>query len=168
MKWGVPGGQASDKAYGTLIALGVLLGLPLIVFGMFAFPAEARDSMQSFFFGGLWNYVGSLFLAGAYVALIVRLCRKPGAWTKPFAAVGRMAFTNYLAQSVICTLLFYGTVSPYPLFGRLGYAEQMLVVVAVWALQLAWSPWWLKRFRMGPMEWLWRWFSYGTRPALRR
>ncbi|MEM1446793.1 MAG: DUF418 domain-containing protein [Planctomycetota bacterium] len=168
MKWGVPGGQASGKAYGTLIALGAVLGLPLIVLGMLAFPAESRDSMQSFFFGGLWNYVGSVFLAGGYVALLVLLCRKPGVWTKPLAAVGRMSLTNYLAQSVVCTLLFYGTVSPFPLFARLGYAEQMLVVVAVWALQLAWSPWWLKRYRMGPMEWLWRWWSYGTQPALRR
>ncbi|MEM8783796.1 MAG: DUF418 domain-containing protein, partial [Planctomycetota bacterium] len=167
MKWGVLSGQAPGKAYGTLLTLGVVLGLPLIVWGMFAFPADARDSMESFFFGGLWNYVGSLFLAGGYVALVVMLCRNAGAWAKPVAALGRMSLTNYLLQSVICTLLFYGTINPYPLFGWLGYATQLLVVLGVWALQLAWSPWWLRRFRMGPMEWLWRWVGYGKRPGLR-
>ncbi len=168
MKWGVLGGQASKTTYRALIASGGLPGLPLIVIGMFVFPADQRDTMDGFFVGGLWNYVGSLFLALAYLAIVVLLCRRPAGWTKPLAAVGRMALTNYLMQSLICSLIFYGTISPYPLFGRLGYTEQMLVVVAIWALQLAWSPWWLARFRMGPMEWLWRWFSYGRRPALSR
>jgi uncharacterized protein len=61
--------------------------------------------------------------------------------------------------------LFYGY--GFNLFGRLDYAWQLLVVVTVWALQLIVSPWWLRHFQFGPVEWLWRWLTYGKRPAMR-
>jgi uncharacterized protein len=74
------------------------------------------------------------------------------------ASVGRMAFSNYLAQSLICTFLFYGWgLGLWGSFDRSGLA---LVVVAVWIAHLAWSPWWLARFRFGPAEWLWRTMTY--------
>jgi uncharacterized protein len=77
-----------------------------------------------------------------------------------------MAFTNYLMQSLICTTLFYGY--GFGLFGRLGYAEQLLVVLAVWALQLVISPIWLRSFYFGPMEWVWRSLTYWRpQPMLR-
>jgi len=82
------------------------------------------------------------------------------------AAAGRMAFSNYIAQSLICTTLFYGY--GFGLFGRLDYAEQLLVVAAVWAAQLAWSPWWLARFHFGPAEWAWRSLTYWRRQPFRR
>jgi uncharacterized membrane protein YeiB len=75
-----------------------------------------------------------------------------------------MALTNYLMQSVICMVVFYG----YGL-GRWGMprAEQVLFVVLVYAAQIAFSHWWLARFRYGPMEWLWRGFTYRQVPPLR-
>ncbi len=85
----------------------------------------------------------------------------------PLAAVGRMALTNYLMQTVICTLIFYG--HGFGLYGRLDRVEQLGVVLAIWVLQLVVSPWWMKRFRIGPAEWFWRSASYlklqGVRPA---
>jgi len=81
------------------------------------------------------------------------------------AAVGRMAFTNYIAQSVLCSLIFYG--HGLGLFERVGGAACVGVVAGIWALQLAWSPWWLARFRFGPLEWLWRTLSYGHRQPMR-
>ena len=75
-----------------------------------------------------------------------------------------MALTNYIAQSVIGTWVFYG----YGL-GQWGMprAQQLLYVLLVFALQALLSHWWLARFRYGPMEWLWRWATYGRRPAMR-
>ena len=81
------------------------------------------------------------------------------------AAAGRMALTNYVAQSVVCTLVFYG--HGLGLFARLGRPEQLGVVAAVWILQLLWSPWWLARFRFGPLEWAWRTATYMKRQRLR-
>ena len=79
-----------------------------------------------------------------------------------FAPLGRMALSNYISQSIICTLIFYG-------YG-LGYYQQLPRVwhipfaVALIALQTAFSTWWLKRYSMGPAEYIWRWLTYGKRP----
>lgn len=81
-------------------------------------------------------------------------------------AVGRMALTNYLMQTVLCTTFFYG----YGLgwFGYLSRSQLLLVVAGVWALELAWSAPWLRVFQFGPAEWLWRWLTYLRRPPLLR
>ena len=82
------------------------------------------------------------------------------------AAVGRMALTNYLAHSVLCTTLCYGHGFGY--FGYLSRGQQWCVVFAIWALQLWWSPVWLRHFRFGPAEWVWRCLTYGARQPWRR
>jgi uncharacterized protein len=81
------------------------------------------------------------------------------------APAGRMALTNYLLQSVVGTLLFYQY--GLGLWGQVSRAWQFALVIAVFALQLVFSRWWLRRFRFGPVEWLWRWATYGHRPAMR-
>ncbi len=82
-----------------------------------------------------------------------------GQWIKSrFVAVGRMAFTNYILQTLFCTGLFYG--SGFGLFGELDRWQQVPVVFGVWALQLWYSPIWLRSFRFGPLEWFWRSLTY--------
>ena len=73
-------------------------------------------------------------------------------------AVGQMALTNYLMQSVLCTLFFFGYGLGF--YERLAFHQLYLVVFAVWVLQLAYSPIWLRHFRFGPVEWLWRSLTY--------
>ena len=97
-------------------------------------------------------------LANAAVLLMIV---KVGAlrWiTKPLAAVGQTALSNYLGTSVICTLIFNG----YGLkqFGQLQLYQLFYVVALVWAFNLIASPIWLKYFRFGPVEWLWRSLTY--------
>lgn len=94
------------------------------------------------------------FMILGWACLILLLAKPGGALTTRIAAAGRMAFTNYLMTSLICTTLFYG----YGLgwFGTLSRAQLYLVVLAMWALMLLWSKPWLARFRYGPFEWLWR------------
>jgi uncharacterized protein len=86
--------------------------------------------------------------------------------TRAFAAVGQMAFTNYLLHTIICTTIFYG--HGLGLFGQLERTGQITLVAAVWVFQLILSPLWLRRFRFGPFEWLWRSLTYGQRPLFRR
>ncbi|KFN44824.1 hypothetical protein N789_02070 [Arenimonas oryziterrae DSM 21050 = YC6267] len=109
-----------------------------------------------------------LMLALAYGATLVLALQGPAgdglrAWLAP---AGRMALTNYLTQSVLGTLLFlhYGL----GLWGQVGRAGQVGLVLAIYALQLVFSRWWLSRFKYGPMEWLWRAITYWQWPALRR
>jgi uncharacterized protein len=82
------------------------------------------------------------------------------------AATGQMALSNYLAQSVIFSVLFYN--SGFGLFGRMGSAAAALLGMSVFAAQLVFSDWWLGRFRFGPAEWLWRSLTYGRRQPFRR
>lgn len=95
----------------------------------------------------------------AWASLIILLMRPGGMLTTRIAAAGRMAFTNYLGTSLICTTLFYGY--GFGWYGELSRAEVYLVVFAVWALMLLWSKPWLERFSYGPLEWLWRSLARG-------
>jgi len=83
-----------------------------------------------------------------------------------FAAAGQMALSNYLAQSVIFSVLFYGF--GFGLFGRLGSAITALIGAAVFAGQLVASYVWLRRYRFGPAEWLWRSLTYGRWQPMRQ
>lgn len=100
-----------------------------------------------------------------WACLIILLARPGGALTGRVAATGRMAFSNYLLTSVICTTIFYG----YGLgwFGYLSRAQIYLVVPLVWALMLLWSKPWLAHFRYGPLEWLWRSLARGRFEPIR-
>ncbi|MGJ3647174.1 DUF418 domain-containing protein [Sphingomonas sp. GlSt437] len=94
-----------------------------------------------------------------WACLIVLLARRGGWLVRRLETAGRMAFSNYLASSLICTTLFYGY--GFGWYGALQRWQLMLVVAAVWALMLAWSQPWLARFRYGPAEWLWRSLARG-------
>ncbi|GGF84992.1 DUF418 domain-containing protein [Alteromonas lipolytica] len=83
---------------------------------------------------------------------------------KALVAVGQMALTNYLSQSIVGAVLFYG----FGLYGVLNGAEIMLVVFAVWFFQLTVSSIWLQYFRFGPFEWLWRSLTYGQSQPFKR
>jgi uncharacterized protein len=85
---------------------------------------------------------------------------------RPFAAVGRMALTNYLLQSILCTLFFYHYTTG--LYGKVGPALGLIPTVVLYGLQVPFSNWWLSRYRFGPMEWIWRGLTYGKLPTLRR
>lgn len=106
----------------------------------------------------------TLFYATALI-LITRFGLK--ALTMIFVPVGRMAFTNYLTQTLIMVTLYYAPWGPM-WFGTHSPAEMWMVVGAVWIAQLIWSPLWLSVFSMGPLEWLWRCLTYGRMVAIRK
>ena len=83
---------------------------------------------------------------------------------RPFTAVGRLALTNYLLQSIICTTLFYSW--GFGLYGRVHPLLGFVPTIAIYAGQVMVSIWWLRHFGAGPMEWLWRRLTYGVRPML--
>jgi uncharacterized protein len=81
-------------------------------------------------------------------------------------AVGRMALTCYLTETVLCTTLFYSY--GLGMFGGLSRVQDLLVVFAVWLVLLVMAPLWLQVFRMGPVEWVWRCLAeFRLRPLLR-
>ncbi len=84
-----------------------------------------------------------------------------------FAAPGRMALSTYIGETLIAQwVLFPGFA--LGLHGKVSIAECWLIALGIAVVLTAFSTWWLRRYRMGPLEWLWRWFTYGKRPALKR
>ena len=100
-------------------------------------------------------------LSLGYVATIVLLWQDER-WQRrlmPFSYVGRMALTNYLLQSLICTTIFYSY--GLGLYGRVGPILDLVLAIVIYSLQVPFSKWWLSSHRYGPMEWVWRRLTYG-------
>ncbi|ODS62815.1 MULTISPECIES: DUF418 domain-containing protein [unclassified Arenimonas] len=133
--------------------------LPTMDFGRLDLTASTAQSLQM---------LGGAVMALAYLAWFVRGLQSPvlGRWLGLLAPAGRMALTNYLMQSLVCTTIFYGYGLGY--FEQLPRAWQPLFVLTLFGLQVALSHWWLARFRFGPMEWLWRAATYLQLPPMRR
>jgi uncharacterized protein len=164
----------------TLRFLGVcvavtLFGYAVQVWGSTIWP-RVRAQPESLLTLQAWNPRGIIFTALdqtdraeglVYAALLLLLFQtlRGKRWLAPLAAVGRMGLTTYLTQSIVCTTLFYS----YGLgwFGKVGYTGMAAITVTLFAVQLAASTWWLRRFRFGPVEWMWRTLTYGHRPAMR-
>jgi uncharacterized protein len=112
-------------------------------------------------------YLGLIAMAGFYLSAIVLLWREP-TWRHRLARlapVGQMALTNYLTQSLIYLLLFYGF--GLALLGRVGATACLALSIVIFGGQIFLSSWWLRRFRYGPAEWLWRSLTYGARQPMR-
>jgi uncharacterized protein len=159
-KLGVFSAARSRRLYAWMVAAGLLVGMALVLEGVRADVAHRWDGAWSMFFGPQWNYAGSVFVALAYVGGVMLACRAHAfaALQRRLAAVGRMALSNYIGQTVVCAVVFHGF-APWT-FMQTGRSTQALMVLVVWGLQLALSSWWLERFRFGPLEWLWRSLSY--------
>lgn len=159
-KLGLFSAKRSAALYRTLIAVALLVGVPAILYGMHRNFATGWDVRYSFFFGWQFNYWGSLIVSMGWIGLVMLVCQRSAltALTRPFAAVGQMAFTNYILQTVICTTIFYG--HGFGLFGQVERTGQVAIVAGVWVFQLLVSPVWLRYFLFGPLEWLWRSLTY--------
>jgi uncharacterized protein len=146
--------------YTTMVITGALLGLPIVWYGVHRVSASGWTFPYGFIADQEYNYVGSLFVCFAWVGVVMLAC-KSGALvpvTRRLAAVGRMAFSNYIFHTLVCTTLFYGY--GFALFGKVERTTQVGIVVATWAFQLIVSPIWLRHFYFGPLEWLWRSLTY--------
>ncbi len=161
MKMGVFSGQRSRRFYLWLVAIGYGVGLPLMVFDARELIAHKFSGTYQFHGGIFYNYLfGSLIVALGHVGMLILLV-KSGAlkWlTDRLAAVGRMALSNYLTHSIVCTTLFYGY--GFNLFGTINRTGLAAIVLIIWVSQLLISPIWLRDFRFGPAEWLWRSLTY--------
>jgi len=169
MKWGVLSGRRSLRFYGTLLAIGYGIGFPMVYFGGKQLEAHDFDFVYMFRQDCHFNYVGSIFVALGHIGLLMLIC-KTGvlrAITNALAAVGRMALTNYLTHSLVLSIIFFGW--GFGLWGSMRRVETLWVIGGIWAFQLIMSPIWLKTFRFGPAEWLWRSLTYWKpQPMLRR
>lgn len=110
--------------------------------------------------------IGRIFTMFGHIALIMLFCKMPLflSLKRAFAAVGKMALTNYLMHSFIALVVFVG----FKQYGLWERYQLYYLVVAIWVFQLVISSLWLRYFRFGPIEWIWRYLSYRHRPRFRK
>ena len=160
--------QEFPRLYQRLRWVALPLGLAMMLASFWMLPSADFGRMD--FTWGVANMLAmlaGLLMCLGYVGWVIRGLQS-GPWARRLqllAPAGRMALTNYLTQSIVCTLVFYGYGLGY--FEQLPRAWQVPFVLALFALQVAFSHWWLARFRFGPAEWVWRAATYGARPAMR-
>jgi uncharacterized protein len=137
---------------GWLLAGGLLLGIPMHTASLILTFAAGKYS----FLAAAPHLCGEIAIGVVYLTLLTGWAQTDRArWLQDrLKAVGRLALTNYLGQTVICTAIFYSF--GFGLYGTLGRPATLLVVLGVWLLQLLVSPLYLKVFRIGPVEWVWR------------
>jgi uncharacterized protein len=165
-KLGVFSGERSNAFYVKLVLIGYGVGLAANTFSAWNLIRIRWDPVEAGFFNTTYD-VGRLTIGLAHAGLIILLCKNGlMSWlTRPLAAVGQMAFTQYVMQSIICSTIFYGY--GFGLYGKLQRYEQFYVVLGVWAFALVSSPIWLRYFRFGPLEWLWRSLTYWKKQPFR-
>lgn len=160
---------AHRRLFARLLWIGGPLGLAITLASVMIDPNPHTGGSQPMgraLFAMTLHMLAAPLMALAYMALVVFALQRGGRWLRGLAPAGRMALSNYLMQSLVGTLVFYGY--GLGLWGQVARAWQVLGVVAVFALQLQLSRWWLARFRYGPVEWLWRAFTYWRWPPMRR
>jgi uncharacterized protein len=154
----------SYRFYTLMTLFGFAVGLPVNAWEVYRFNVSGYDIFSTI----MPTYdAGRLGCAFGYMGLVMLFC-KSGilSWLRAsLAAVGRMALTNYLAHSIICALIFTGV--GFGLVGELERYQLYYVVAGIWLVQLIVSPLWLRHYRFGPAEWLWRSLTYGARQPMR-
>jgi uncharacterized protein len=146
------------------VALGV--AVPLTVLGLTSCVLTGWDSYGLWVLSDQIIYWFGIVMSLAWVSIVMLACRNGcRSWFgRSLAAVGRLALTNYLLQSLLGTFIFYG--HGLGLYGTVDRTGQFAVAAGIWALQLLASPLWLRYFRYGPAEWLWRSLAYGRPPRV--
>ncbi len=168
-KTGILTGDASARVYWWMLIVGLGIGLLLSWLRLHekmdnrfngylltkSIRFEYYELSRSFRSIGIFGLIMLLFKSGWFKWLFSLL--------RP---VGQMAFTNYLMQSFLCGLLFFGI--GFGMYGELERYEIYFVVAAIWAVQIAWSHLWLRFFLFGPLEWLWRSLTYWKKQPIRK
>ncbi|GJM14022.1 MAG: hypothetical protein DHS20C12_24250 [Pseudohongiella sp.] len=165
-KWRMLDASRSSRDYWLLVIVGIGLGLPLNYLETATFISSGFEIYWAGGFRPSYD-VSRLSLAVGYIGIIMLICKHAlfPLFRSALAAVGQLALTNYLAQSIICNFIFMGF--GLGLFGELQRYQAYLVVLGVWLFQIVFSLLWLRLYRFGPAEWLWRSLTYKKSQPLR-
>lgn len=162
--WTRPAGPAKDRG-GRIAVICYLSGLGLMAVSLGISPDVSPVRIDAVFAAvNVLNMLAGLAMSLGMFFGLRWLWARPAAQAQMarLAPLGRMALSNYLGQSLVCTLVFCGYGLGY--FQQLPRAWHIPFAAALIAAQTVFSTWWLNRFTMGPAEYIWRWLTYGKRP----
>jgi uncharacterized protein len=153
--------EAHRVLFRRLLIWGLLIGLTgNLLYATLVMPISRIYLTGTLLLATTAHTIGAPLLMLAYVSAFCLLALNPvwGKRLQALAPLGQMALTNYLMQSIVCTLIFYGY--GLGLFGKVGAAAGIGLTLVIYLLQIPFSHWWMKRFQYGPAEWLWRSLTY--------
>jgi uncharacterized protein len=166
-KLGVLQGDRPTGFYVRLAAAGYGFGIAVNSLSTYGMITSNYDIVATIFWNAPYE-LGRVAVALGHASVVILIAQ--GAWmrwlTDRLAAVGQMAFSNYISHSIIYALVFYAP--GLRLFGQLQRYQLYYVVLGMWIFSLAISPVWLRHFRFGPLEWCWRSLTYWQRQPMRR
>ncbi|MEJ8844582.1 DUF418 domain-containing protein [Lacibacter sp. H375] len=168
LAWGFFTGKWTNRQYRLTMAIGYIVAVPVTLYELW-YAAEFTSSASAIFlkleqtpvpWKNLLYPVQRIFMVMAHCSALMLLVKSGYlmAICNRLKAVGQMALTNYIVQTILCSLFFFGYGLGY--YDRLELYQLYYVVAAIWVLQLIYSPLWLKYFKFGPLEWLWRSLTY--------
>jgi uncharacterized protein len=138
----------------------LITGLVISASGLYLSYERLWEGAWSMTVGHQFTYIASFFMALSYISILVfwSTVDRGRVIQNLLKKVGRMAFTNYIMSSIVCTFIFYGHGLGY--FAQFDRAQQWGVVLFVWVLILLLSNWVMSRYRQGPLEFIWRKLTY--------
>jgi uncharacterized protein len=168
-KLGILTGHASLKTYWLLFIIGIGIGLslsylrlkPLLHYQFNYYDITKNQKIELYEIARVFRSLG--------VFGLIMICYRSGGFNWFFRVlrpVGQMAFTNYLMQSILCGLFFYGI--GFGMYGKLQRYQTYYVAGSVWFIEIVWSNIWLRYFRFGPLEWLWRSLTYWKKQPMKK
>jgi uncharacterized protein len=162
LRCGLLTGGLARARYRMMVAASVLIGLPLSVSAVQAVIVPDLRPEWQFPLALAYEYVVVTIAALGWISALVLVSgtARGHSLVTPLAAVGRLSLTNYITQTLVCTGIFYGF--GLGLFGQVPRWGQLAITFAIWSVQVMASNWWLRHFRYGPLEWLWRAAAYGN------
>jgi uncharacterized protein len=161
--------ETNRPFFTKLLLAGLLIGIPAnLYYATRAGSLSQLDVSWETLLLQAAQMIGTPLLSLAYVSAFSLLALSPvwGQRLQVLAPVGQMAMSNYLTHSIVCTTIFYGY--GLGLFGQMGMAVGIGLTFVIYLLQIPISHWWMKRFKYGPAEWLWRSLTYLKPQPMRR
>ncbi|MCX4024622.1 DUF418 domain-containing protein [Endozoicomonas sp. SM1973] len=165
-KTGVFTAEAANRVYIGLICLALLVGLPITLASLIYIEQSNWEPVSTLSIGYLLLNSAAPLVAFCWAApLLISHKLNRASWLHRYLIpVGQLAFSNYLLQSLICTLFFNG----FGFYGQLSLTILFFIVLVVWTILFVWSNWWVKHFYYGPAEWLWRTLAYRKRQPFKK
>ena len=167
LKLGVLTAARTTSFYIKMMIVGYSVGVSVNWYEAQMILADNFSTM-SFVKAGITYDLGRLFVAAGHIGLVMTII-KLGLFNwlqNGLAAVGKMALTSYISHSIICGIIFYGV--GFGLYGTMERHELYYVVFAIYVFQLIFSPLWLRYYKFGPIEWVWRSLTYLKKQPMRK
>lgn len=154
-------GSRSENYYANMCLIGFGLGVPLAVAGLYLLHANEWHAVYALFAGRIPNQFATLFIAMGYVGMVNLIVQRGlfRRWQYCLSAVGKTALSNYIGQTILASFVFYGF--GLGLYAQVGRVGLVFIMLLIWLIQISLSIIWLRYFRYGPLEWLWRSLSQG-------